>query len=61
MLETDSPYLAPHPNRGKRNDSSKLPLIAQTIANVKNISFDEVAEQTTKNAEQLFQLNLQNV
>ena len=61
VLETDSPYLAPHPNRGKRNDSSMLPLIAQTIANVKNISFDEVAEQTTKNAEQLFQLNFQNV
>ena len=54
VLETDSPYLAPHPNRGKRNDSSLLPLIAQKIADTKDISFNEVAETTTKNALKLF-------
>lgn len=54
VLETDSPYLAPHPNRGKRNESAYLPLIAQTIAETKRISFDEVATQTTENAATLF-------
>ena len=56
VLETDSPYLAPHPNRGKRNESAMLPLIAQKIADVKQISVDEVAQQTTQNAEKLFDL-----
>lgn len=54
VLETDSPYLAPHPNRGKRNESAYLPLIAQTIAEAKQISFADVAAQTTENAENLF-------
>lgn len=58
VLETDSPYLAPHPHRGKRNNSSLLPLIARKIADVKDITFDEVAVQTTKNAEKLFQMKL---
>ncbi len=54
VLETDSPYLAPSPNRGKRNESSYLPLVAQKIAEIKGISIDQVAEITTKNALNLY-------
>jgi len=54
ILETDCPYLAPVPHRGKRNESSYIPLIAQKMAEVKNISIEEVALQTTLNAERLF-------
>jgi TatD DNase family protein len=54
VLETDSPYLTPVPYRGKRNESSYLKIIAEKIAEVKNISLEEVAETTTNNAEQIF-------
>ena len=54
VLETDAPYLSPVPFRGKRNESSYLKLIAERIAEVKNISVEEVAEVTTKNAENIF-------
>ena len=54
VLETDSPYLAPVPFRGKRNESSYLKYIAKKLAEVKNISIEEVAQQTSKNAEFLF-------
>ncbi len=54
VLETDAPYLTPVPFRSKRNESSYLKYIAQKIADVKNISFEEVAERTTKNAEKIF-------
>jgi len=56
VLETDSPYLAPHPNRGKRNESSYLPLIAQTIADVKGLTIADIANTTTSNAIGLFDL-----
>ena len=56
ILETDSPYLAPTPYRGKRNESSYTKLVAEKLAEVKGLSFDEVAEQTTKNAKTLFDL-----
>lgn len=56
VLETDSPYLPPVPYRGKRNESSYLPLIAQKIAEIKNISLEEVAQITTANATQIFKL-----
>jgi len=56
VLETDSPYLAPVPKRGKRNESSYIKYIAQKLAEIKNISIDEVARITTKNAEQLFKI-----
>lgn len=55
VLETDSPYLTPVPFRGKRNESSYLTFIAQKIADVKNITIEEVAEVTTINAETIFQ------
>ena len=56
LLETDAPYLAPVPYRGKRNESSYLPLIAEKVAEVKGISVEECAEITTKNAETLFDI-----
>jgi TatD DNase family protein len=54
VLETDSPYLAPAPFRGKRNESSYLKYIVDKLAAIKNISVEEVASQTTKNAEEIF-------
>ena len=56
LLETDCPYLAPHPYRGKRNDSTKLTLVAQEIADIKGVSAEEVCAATTKNAKNLFGL-----
>ena len=54
VLETDSPYLAPVPFRGKRNESSYLKLVAEKLAEVKECSIDEVARVTTENAFRLF-------
>ena len=54
MIETDSPYLTPHPHRGKRNDSSNVVYIAQKIAELKNVDESEVMEHTTKNYYELF-------
>lgn len=57
LLETDSPYLAPTPKRGQRNESSFLLYVAQTLANIKNCPLDTVAERTTYNAKRLFNLD----
>ena len=57
VLETDSPYLAPVPFRGKINSSKYLELIANFIADIKNISVDELAEITSRNASSLFDFN----
>ncbi len=54
VLETDSPYLAPVPFRGKRNESSYLKYIVEKLADIKNIPVEEAAQQTNKNAEFLF-------
>ncbi len=54
VLETDAPYLTPVPFRGKRNESSYLRYIVQKIAEIKNVSIEEVARQTTVNAEAIF-------
>jgi TatD DNase family protein len=54
VLETDGPYLAPTPYRGKRNEPHYLLLIAKKIAEIKNISIEEVAARTTQNAKTLF-------
>ena len=54
VLETDAPYLTPVPFRGKRNESSYLIHIAQKIAEIKNITPEEVAEITTANAQKIF-------
>lgn len=54
LLETDCPYLAPVPNRGKRNTSLNLPYVAQEIAQIKGISREEVVSITCENAQRLF-------
>lgn len=54
VLETDAPYLAPHPNRGKRNEPAFLPYIAQKIADLKEVALEKVSDQTRINAEQIF-------
>lgn len=55
VLETDAPYLAPVPYRGKRNESAYLPLIAQKVADLYGVSLEAIAAQTTANARKLFQ------
>ena len=55
LLETDAPYLAPEPYRGKRNASGYLPYVADAIAEIKGISREKVTEQTTENARKLFE------
>jgi len=54
VLETDSPYLAPVPFRGKTNESSYLPYIAAKVAAIKNLRIEEVAEVTTENSKRIF-------
>lgn len=54
LLETDSPYLAPTPKRGKRNESSYIPLIADNLATILQKSVDEIRDLTTQNAKNLF-------
>ena len=56
LLETDSPYLTPVPNRGKRNSSLNLPYVVEKIAQLKNVSEDEVIAVTNENARKLFQI-----
>ena len=56
LLETDSPYLAPEPHRGKRNSSLYLPHIAQMIADLKGLTYDEVVAQTERNSRELFHI-----
>ena len=56
VLETDSPYLSPVPYRGKRNSPLNLPLIADTIAEIKKVTSDEVKRITTENAKRLYRL-----
>lgn len=54
LIETDCPYLAPHPFRGKRNEPAYVKLVAEQIASIKGISYEEVARATTDNAKKLF-------
>lgn len=56
LLETDSPYLAPTPFRGKRNSSAYISYIVQEIAELKGISYEEVLAQTEKNGKELFRI-----
>ena len=57
LLETDSPYLAPEPYRGRRNSSLNLHYVAQAIAELKGISYEEVVETTEQNACRLFRIS----
>ena len=54
LVETDCPYLTPHPYRGKRNEPAYVKLVAEEIAGLKGVTFEEIAEATTKNAKKLF-------
>lgn len=56
LLETDSPYLAPAPNRGKRNEPAFVVAVAEKIAELKGVSVQQVAETTTTNANKFFRL-----
>ena len=56
LIETDSPYLSPEPNRGKRNDCRNVKYVAQKIADVKGITIEEVAQKTYENAMRIFNI-----
>ena len=56
LIETDSPYLSPEPNRGKRNDSRNVKHVAQKIADIKGLSLEEVAKITYENAMRIFEI-----
>ncbi|SHL79681.1 TatD DNase family protein [Chitinophaga jiangningensis] len=56
VLETDAPYLAPVPYRGKRNESSYIPLVGEKVADVKNLKIEDVAAITSSNALKLFKM-----
>ena len=57
LVETDCPYLTPHPYRGKRNEPAYVKLVAEQIAELKGISLAEVGEATTENAKKIFGIN----
>jgi len=57
MIETDSPYLTPTPFRGKRNESAHVRYVAEKIAEIKGLTFEEVAEQTAINAKKYFNID----
>jgi len=54
MIETDAPYLAPHPHRGKRNEPAFVPLVAEEIARLKGLTIEEIAQATTANGKNFF-------
>ncbi|HMR92759.1 MAG TPA: TatD family hydrolase, partial [Chitinophagaceae bacterium] len=56
VLETDAPYLAPVPYRGKRNEPAYIRFVADKLAELKNITTEEIAVATTRNAQKLFGL-----
>nr|WP_263314360.1 TatD family hydrolase [Mammaliicoccus sp. Marseille-Q6498] len=56
LVETDAPFLSPHPYRGKRNEPARVKLVAEQIAELRGMTYEEVCEATTKNAERLFKL-----
>jgi len=56
LIETDAPYLSPHPFRGKTNEPCRVKLVAEEIAKIRNISYDVVSKETTKNAYKLFDI-----
>jgi TatD DNase family protein len=57
LLETDCPFLAPMPFRGKRNEPAYVKIIASKLAEVKGMDFDEVARITSRNAQTVFRLD----
>lgn len=59
LLETDCPYLTPHPHRGQTNEPGYLPLVAEKVAEIKGLSAEQVASATTANAGRFFQLQIE--
>lgn len=57
LIETNCPYLAPHPFRGKRNEPAYVKLVAEQIALLRDMTFEEIAEATTRNARKVFGIN----
>ncbi len=55
LLETDAPFLTPHPFRGKRNEPGRVRLVAEKMADLKGLPYEEIARRTTANARQMFQ------
>jgi TatD DNase family protein len=60
LVETDCPFLAPHPYRGKRNEPAYVRLVAERISALKSIAFHELARATTDNAQRLFQFDVRD-
>ena len=58
LVETDCPYLTPHPHRGEENEPAYVKFVAEEIARLKNISFEEVAQYTTQNALKVFNIGV---
>lgn len=56
LVETDAPFLSPHPYRGERNEPARVKLVAEQIAELRGLTYEEVCEATTENAERLFKL-----
>ncbi|GAA0439253.1 TatD family hydrolase [Lentibacillus halophilus] len=56
LVETDAPFLAPHPNRGRRNEPAYVKLVAEKIAELRGMSFDELSSVTTENAFKLLKI-----
>ena len=56
LVETDCPYLTPHPHRGKRNEPKYVKLVAEKIAELKSCTYEEIAQATTENAKKLFHI-----
>ncbi|KAB8126483.1 hydrolase TatD, partial [Gracilibacillus oryzae] len=54
LIETDCPFLAPHPNRGKRNEPAYVKLVAEKIAELRGVNYNELSNQTTENAKRFF-------
>lgn len=57
LIETDAPYLAPHPRRGKRNESAYIKYVAESLANIRGLEVEEVCRITKENGERLFQID----
>jgi TatD DNase family protein len=54
LLETDAPYLTPEPYRGKRNEPAYVKFVAEKIAELRGVCFEEIAQVTTQNAQKVF-------
>jgi TatD DNase family protein len=57
LVETDCPFLSPHPYRGQRNEPARVRLVASKIAEIKGVPLEEVASATTDNAARVFRLD----